>query len=83
MKHLNIRDWYGKKFTSKAELFEAGVNNILEMKKESEEFGSFYSFYNKGNLVAKFYQDHTFGFCSQPYGIELSNISGISNIIIF
>jgi hypothetical protein len=77
MKKLNIYDWYGKKFTSRAELFEAGVNNLLEMQKDIKEFGTYYSFYNSGKLMAKFYQDHSFGFCTQPYGIEINNTYGI------
>lgn len=76
MKKLQVRDWWGKKFTSKSELFDAANNNILEMKKEIQEFGSYYYFYNNGNFVASFYQDHTFGFCTQPYGIEVNNIHG-------
>jgi hypothetical protein len=79
IKKLNIYDWYGKKFTSRAELFEAGVNNVLKMDKDIKEFGTYYSFYNLGKLVAKFYQDHTFGFCTQPYGIELNNTYGIES----
>ena len=71
---LKINDWWGKKFASKENLFQCGKFGILDMQKEIGEFGSYYSFYKNDKLIAKFYQDHTFGFCTQPYGIELTNI---------
>lgn len=74
MKTLKVQDWWGVKYMSRADLFEAGQSNLLEMKKEINEFGSYYFFFNDGKLVAKFYQDHTFGFCTQPYGVIVQNI---------
>lgn len=71
---LQINDWWGKKYTSKSNLFECGKVGVLDMQKEIREFGSYYSFYKNEKLVAKFYQDHGFGFCTQPYGIELKNM---------
>jgi hypothetical protein len=71
---LKINDWWGKKFASADNLFQCGKFGVLDMQKEISEFGSYYSFYKNDKLIAKFYQDHTFGFCTQPYGIELKNI---------
>lgn len=77
---LKINSWYNiqeqkfEKYASKADLFDAGKLGILSMKKDIVEFGAYYSFYKNDKLVAKFYQDGTFGFCTQPYGIKLNNI---------
>ena len=71
---LQINDWWGKKYSSKSNLFECGKFGILDMEKQIGEYGSWYYFYKNKKLIAKFYQDHTFGFCTQPYGIELKNI---------
>ena len=69
---LKTRDWWGKTYASKSDLFEAGKAGIVEMNKESGEFGSWYTFSKSGKQIAKFYQDHTFGFCTQPYGVMLN-----------
>ncbi|MEE6130237.1 hypothetical protein V2E39_22755 [Chryseobacterium arthrosphaerae] len=80
MEALKINTWYNiqeekfLKYMSKADLFEAGQNNLLEMKKEILESGSYYSFFKDGKPVASFYQDHTFGFCTQPYGVCVKNV---------
>ena len=74
MTTLKINNWAGAKYSSKADLFEAGQKGILDMGKQIEEFGTWYSFFKNSKQVAKFYQDHTFGFCTQPYGIKLQNI---------
>lgn len=65
------RTWFGKTYTSKAELFEAGQNGFIQMEVEKGVFGNHYTFYHNSKKIARFYQDHTFGFCTQPYGIEL------------
>ena len=74
MTTLRINNWGGKKYSSKADLFEAGKLNLIEMSKEIGEFGTWYTFHKNGKQIAKFYQDHTFGFSTQSYGVLLTNI---------
>lgn len=74
MKTLQIYESWGVKYTSKLNLVEAAIAGEIEMKKEIGEFGSWYTFFKNAKQIARFYQDHSFGFCTQPYGIQLSNI---------
>ncbi len=73
---LKVSDWWGKKYSSKMNLFLAGNSGIIDMQKEIGECSTLYVFSKNGKEIARFSQDHTFGFCTQAYGVEVKNIYG-------
>lgn len=77
-------EWNFKKFTSQdrlQSLFMAGLINREIVGEKSDNgfiYGHWYKFSTlKGQEIATFYKDDSFGFGTQATGIELKNITSL------
>lgn len=77
-------EWKGQKFTSQDRLNYLAFKKIITMQivgcksENGYVFGYTYEFKTKkGEFIARFYKDSTFGFCTQATGVILSNVLNI------
>lgn len=69
---FNVREWYGKFFTSESELHQAAVDGLINVVSVPNTYGSNYTYATKeGVVIASIYRDFSFGFGTQAYGVKV------------
>lgn len=77
-KNLTTYEWWGKRYTSQQRLNDLFAAGRIDRTSQPTEYGSWYTFTTKeGAVIATFYKDAGYGFCSQATGIELKTIHAI------